>query len=302
MEKMSFWESLTISFQPRAYRKIVSQPFARSFRYLALFLVLLSAVLSLKYTLVLRQGMKQANEWINANLPGKISKMLPGEIKIENGQVSTSAKEPFVRQWDFGEEGRKEKFAFVIDTTGKIRTLDDYPYGLLLTGHKLIFKNARPGGTAEIKEQDLSEVKLFVLKRGDEEQGEIAVLTSEGKTFSVTYENIERWRKAISRLLPLLAAPFFIYYLIVKLVHLFFFSLTSLVINDLTKAGLNYENLLNIGIFALIPPITLSLLFQVAGETVPFVPLLYILVYLIFLIMGIKGSKMTGSVKMTESS
>ena len=241
MEKIGFWESLTISFQPRAYRKIISQPFGRSFRYLALFLLLVSLVLSVKYTLVLRGGMEKANKWINTSAAGMIAKNLPEEIKIKNGQVSTTAKEPFVRHWDFGGEGKKGEVALIIDTTGRTRDLDDYRQGILLTKNKLIFKNTKPGGAAEIKEQDLSQIKLFVLRRWDKEKGELAVITSGKNTFPLTYEDIKRWREKTSRLLPLMIVPLLIYYLIAKMVHLFFFSLASLITNDLTKAGLEYR-------------------------------------------------------------
>lgn len=300
MEKIGFWKSLTISFQPRAYRKIVSQTFGRSFGYLALFLLLASAVLSIKYTLILREGMEKANEWINTNLPGKISETLPEKIRVENGVVSTSAEEPFVRRWSFGEGGKQEEFAFIIDTTGQIPNLDDYQYGFLLTRDKLIFKNTKPRGAVEIQEQDLSEVKSFTLRRGDEEKGEFAVFTWEERAFPLTYENIERWRRTTSRLLPLMIVPLFIHYLVAKLVQLFLFSLASLIINELTKARLEYRNLLNIGIFALVPPIVLALLVKLAGESIPYFFLLYILLYLTFLFMGIKGSKIATAEQVPE--
>ncbi len=300
MNKINFWESLTISFQPSSYRKIVSQPLGRSFGYLFVFLLLLSAVLSLKYTLVLRERLESFSGWMNTDSPAAIVKALPGEIKIENGQVSTSAKEPFIRQWDIGKAGKQESLTFIIDTTGKVLNLDDYRFGILLTGNKMIVKNTRPGGTAEIKEEDLSRVGFFSLQRGDTDRGELAVLTLDKRMIPVTYESITRWQKKTSRLLPLMIIPLLIYYLIAKAVHLFFFSLMSLSMNDLTKSGLEYKNLLNIGIFALIPTITLALLVQLSGAMIPFFPLIYILVYLIFLFKGIKGSRIIAEKEVPE--
>ncbi|NOX97345.1 MAG: DUF1189 domain-containing protein [Nitrospirae bacterium] len=291
MPKISFWENLTISFQPSAYRKIVSQPLGRSFRYLVVFLLLFSALLSIKYTFVLRQELEKAREWINANGAATVAAMLPEEIKIENGQVSTSAKEPFVRKWDLGEGNGKEEVTFIIDTTGQIPNLDKYQDGLLLTKDKLIFKNTKPGGAAETREEDLSKVKFFALRRGDAERGELVLLTFDKKAVPVTYESIKKWQGTISRLLPLLIIPLFLYYLIAKTVHLFFFSLSSLIIRDLTRSGLEYKDLLNIGIFALIPPTTLVLLVQLAGAAIPYLAPLYILIYLLFLFKGIKGSR-----------
>ncbi len=291
--KISFRESLTISFQPSAYWRIVSQTFGRSFGYLTIFLLLLSAVFSIQYTLAVRESMNKAGKWIRASLPGKLSEILPGEIKIENGQVSTSAEEPFIRRWDFEEEGEQKEFAFIIDTTGQVRNLDDYQQGLLLTGNKVISKGIQPRGAVQIKEQDLSNIKSLILRRGDEEKGEIAVFSLEEKTFPVTYENIKKWQRIISWLTPLIIGPLLIYYLIAKLIHLFFFSLVSLIVNEQTRAGLKYPNLLNIGIYALIPPTVLALLAQLAGEPIPYFHLLYVLVYLTFLVMGIKRVKET---------
>ena len=158
----------------------------------------------------------------------------------------------------------------------------------------MLWKQTKPEGQVEIREQDLSEVELCVLRRGDIEKGELAVLTVGNaktfgeKVFPVTPETLEAWQGKVARWLPGMIIPLFFYCFIAKLIQLFLFSLASLIINSVGGARLAYHNLLNIGIFALVPPTFLALLVKLAGEAIPNFYLLYVLVYLVFLFLGIK--------------
>lgn len=292
MGNLNFLGNLTLSFQPRAYKRIAGQPFGRSFGFLLLFLLLISIIFTFKYTLFMRDGLKQANLWIDENLSEKTAGFFPQELKIENGEVSISEEEPFIRQWDFEESKEKLSIVGIVDTTGAITNLDDYPFGFLLTKHKLIFKNTKPREAAvEIKEYDLSQVNLFNLKRGEAGSDEIAVLTVEDKTIHLSKEILHRWLRNFGKILPLMLIPLLISSLITKTLFLLLFSLAALAINAATQSRLEYKNLLNIGIFALIPPTVAALLLELSGTGIPLFFLVYILIYVIFLTLGIVGSK-----------
>lgn len=188
----------------------------------------------------------------------EIGDKLP-EIRIENGIVSTDAQEPFVIE--------EKNFIFIIDTSGKTITIDpSCKQGILLTKNKLINKQSE----FETREYDLSKIKSFTLNK----------------------EAMERWRKVFSRFaLPILLVSLYPYYTVVKLIQILLFSLIALIVNTATKTNLKYENLFNISLFALTPPVLLATIFTLAGLKIPLIWLLYIVVYIVFIIGGIRSCR-----------
>ncbi len=280
--KTGFWKSLGQSFNPKFYKEIVNQSFGRSFKYLILFLLLVSLLIGWKFSLTLKKGMGEAEQWINENLPGKIQEYLPEQIEIKNGQLSTTAKQPFMRSFAEGEG------VFIIDTTGKVSSLDDYENGFLLTKTKMILKNIKPDGTVEIKERDFADIDSLTIRRGDEARGEIIEFISPQKSFVLTYDLLDRWARNIWRIAFLPAFVFlFIYFLIAKLIQLFLFIPVSLITNRVVNAKLEYKNLLNIGVYALTPPTFLATLFLLFNVAIPEFGLIYILIYSAFLVLGV---------------
>lgn len=195
---------------------------------------------------------------------GEVSKELGDrlpEIRIENGVVSIDAQEPFTI--------KEKDFIFIIDTTRKITTIDpSCKQGIFLTKNKLIYKQSE----IETREYDLSKIK----------------------SFTVNKEAMERWRKIFSRFaFPILLVSLFPYFVVVKLIQILFFSLIALVMNTTTKANLKYENLFNISLFALTPPVLLATIFNLAGLRIPFFLslFLYAVIYIVFLIGGVGSCK-----------
>ena len=245
---INLWKSTT-NF--KFYKEIAFQGVPRSMGYFFLFIFLITLILSMKFSTTLIQGMGQVAEEIGNKLP---------EIRIENGTVSTNIPEPFVIK-------EKKDFIFIIDTTGKITTIDpSYKQGMLLTKSKLIHRQSE----FEAREYNLSKIKSFTINK----------------------EIMGRWKKIFSRFaFPLLVAILFFYYIVVKLVQVLFFSLIALITNSAIKANLKYENLFNISLFALTPPVLLATIFTLAGLKIPLFGLLYIVVYIIFVIGGIRNCK-----------
>ncbi len=265
-EKKNIWFCFIGSFSPKFYKNIVSQSFARSFGYLSLLVLVLSLVLSVKYTLNTRVAIQKFVEWINTVFVEKIPEFLP-EINIKNGKVSSPAEQPLIREW--------KEFAFILDTTGTITSLDKYKNGILLTKHTLIVKHTERSKT-QTEEYDLSKVKSFKITPGEKE-GEFITLNFEGRKFNLTQNNIERWSDIVVKIIfPIMVASLFFYYLLAKIFHLLLFSLLSLIVNGVTNAKLKYDNLLNIGVLALTPPVVFSVLVAVFGLKIPLFGLIYI--------------------------
>ena len=275
------------SFNPKFYNEIAEQGFGKSFKYLVLFLLLVGLLIGGKFSFVIKTGLQQANQWISENLPGKMKEYLPQQIEIKNGKLSVDAEQPFIRL--LAEEG-----AFIVDTTGKITSLDDYKNGLLITETKLIFKQTKPTGAVETKEQSFADVPLLNIKPGDNSRGEIIKLawksspTEPEQFFVLTYELLDKWARTLWKIAFL---PFFmflfVYFLISKLLQLFLFSLVSLITNAIINAKLQYKNLLNIGIYALTPATFLATLFILFNVRIPAFGLIYILIYSTFLALGV---------------
>lgn len=288
-ERKSIWFCFIGSFSPKFYKNIVSQSFARSFGYLVMLVFAVSLVLSVKYTVNTRVVTQKFVEWINAVFVEKLPEFLP-EIHINNGEVSSPAEQPLVREW--------EKFAFILDTTGTITSLDKYKNGILLMKHTLVVKHTETGKT-KTEEYDLSKVKLFKMTPGEKE-GEFIILNFEGREFSLTQNDIERWSNIFGQaILPIMVVGLFFYYLLAKIFQLLLFSLLSLIVNGVTNSKLKYDNLLNIGILALTPSVVFSVLAEVLGLAIPLFGLIYIGLYSLFLVMAISECKNINSYYLT---
>ncbi len=283
-EKRNIWFSFIGSFSPKFYKEIAHQSFKRSFGYLILLVLTISLVLSVKYTLSARGAMQKAAEWVNTEFAEKLPELLP-EINIINGEVSSPVEQPLVHdEWD--------EFAFILDTTGTITSLDKYKNGILLKKHTLIVRHTKTG-TTQTEEYDLSKVKSFKIAPGKKE-GEVIILNIEGRNFNLTQNNIERWLHIARKVIfPIMAVSFFLYYLLAKIFHLLLFSLLSLIVNGVTNAKLKYNNLLNIGVLALTPSVLFAVLAVLSGLQIPLVGLIYTGLYGAFLIMAIRQFKTT---------
>jgi len=280
-EKKSIWLGFMGSFNPEFYRGIVTQSFGRSFGYFLLLILAVSIIFSIKYTADARGVIGEVVTWINTEFAERLPEFLP-EITIKDGEVSSPAEQPYIHEW--------EEFVFILDTTGSITSLDDYQKGVLITKRTIIVRTIEDG-KIKTEEHDLSMITSLNIGPGKGE-GELITFSFQEWRLSVTQENVTKWSKFISRaLVPLIVVFLFFYHFTTKFIHLLFFSLVSLIANRIVDAGLEYSHLLNIGIFALTPPLALAVLAMVFGLTIPMFWLLYIVVYCAFLIMAIKRCK-----------
>jgi hypothetical protein len=281
-EKRSIWFGFIGSFSPKFYKEISHQPFARSFGYLVLLVLAISLVLSVKYTFDTRETIQKTAEWLNTEFAKKLPEFLP-EINIKNGEVSSPAQQPLVHKW--------KEFAFVLDTTGNVTSVEEYKNSILITKHKFIVKYTEDGNRPKIDEYDLSKIKSFKLAPGEKE-GEFITLNFEGQEFSLTEKTIVKWLHVLEKILfPVMIVGLFFRYLVAKFIHLFLFSLFSLIINNVNNVKLKYDNLLNIGVFAMTPPVVFAVLAGVLDFKLPLSGLIYIGLYSLFLIMAIMQFK-----------
>jgi hypothetical protein len=277
------------SFRPSFYKEIVAQGFVSTLKFLAVVIFFISLAFSAQYALEFKRMSSRTVSWIKANLPDVIEEF--PEVWIENGQARANPQDPFVRFWD------KLGFLLVIDTTKEaedVSSLAGYDNAFMLTRGKLITKTLRKGDNYDIKVYRLPEVRKFHFIPGDRKKGEIFKVNLNGNTFIATPSNLNRWK----RRLDMLAFPYFlvvliVYFFLAKLIQIYSFSLLSLTVNALSRAGLNFTGLLNIGAYALIPPTALAMLVNLGRLRFGGFGLIYLGLYAAYIIAAILDCRKT---------
>jgi len=282
--RKSFWKNLIRSFNPKFFKEICPQPLKESFKYLLFLFLLLTLLLSFKYTIGFSGGVKEfAKEF-----PIFFEKLrdIP-EITVEKGKV-TSPKQLFIKEW--------EKFVFVIDYQGEVSyylaLIENYKVGgLVILEDKIILRSQE--GKTEIYSLP-EEASYLNLKIDQGEKEKLFTLTWDGKVFQPTFKKINHWLNLAPFIFfPLCFLFIFFGFWIGKLIQIFGFSLLSLVVNKVKKVGLNYQNLLNIGIFSLTLPLILGTVVKLSGISIPYFGLFNSGLYIAFLVIGILNAKTT---------
>jgi hypothetical protein len=242
--------------------------------------LLIAVIFSFRFSLSIKRALPQTKAWLNENLE-KIASEIP-EVEIKDGTLVLPKLE-FIKEW------KKEKFALIIEPNQEnaYAILEQYDNVLLLTQTKFITKTLKSDSSQEIKTYNLDKVKIF--KIFPIQSGMRVVL--ENKEFQINNSTVNRWLKIVSLLVfPITLCFVFLWYSFTKLLQLLFFSLASLIFNAQSKANLSYKELLNIGIYVLVPPTTLAVIKNVFNIPIPVFGLLYLLIYLFYLALGIRAS------------
>ncbi len=277
MEK-SFWKKVINSFDPEFFKEIVHQPLRQSFKYLLFLLLILTPILSFRYTIdtitIMKDWAKKFSIFCEEEL-----KDVP-EITIEKGRL-ISPKKLFSKEW--------KEFIFIIDPKGEVGYYLDLiknhkKSGVIILENKIIISLEEH----EVTVRDFEKISYLNLKFDEEEREKLFVLTLNGEVFRITPKGLNYWLDLAPFILfPLSLILIFLALWIVKLIHVFIFSLFSLMINGVGKVGLNYKSLLNIGIFALTPPLIFKTFVKLTNIFIPHFTLVYLILYAIFLISGI---------------
>jgi hypothetical protein len=119
----------------------------KSVRYIFLFVLMVTLLLTVRYSHLINYGLTLAHTWSKRNLP---------VIHVKNGVASAEVQQPHTIVVEDG--------VVIIDTTGTITSLEGYKQGVLLTRNELIFKkNAEETRTYSLKEiRDLTIDRNFL--------------------------------------------------------------------------------------------------------------------------------------------
>jgi len=267
------------SFQPEFYKRIVKQNLSKSFGFLAVFLILVSLIISFKYTAAVKRAIPEMNLWIQENFEN-ITAGLP-EIKIEDG-ILLLPQQYYIKEWG-------DSFAFVVEPDqNKIYSeLEKYSNALVLSKTKFLLKNTKHHGSSEMKVYDLKEIEFLNIIPA---QDGLRVVSPD-KDFDLTPFSIEDFiDKASVFIYPFLSIWFFFVYSFNKLLQILFFSLVSLMIAKSVKQAFSYKHLLNIGIYAVVPPTAAAIGKELLNFNIPQFWIIYSFIYVVYLFWGIKAS------------
>ena len=142
------------SFNPNFYREITKQSLWRSLGFLIVFITIISAIVSYKYTVIVKNMLPQVNSWTQKNLVN-IASDFP-TIEIEDGSL-TLPKDVYIKEW-------ADEFVFVVQPEAEnvYPILERYSNVLLLTREKFITKTTKEDfEQSEIKTYNLKKIKFF---------------------------------------------------------------------------------------------------------------------------------------------
>ncbi|MCU0650961.1 MAG: DUF1189 domain-containing protein [Candidatus Omnitrophica bacterium] len=264
------------AFNPKFYPEIAKQSTGRSIGFLLIFVLIISSLVSAKYTVVTFSGFSAARKWVKDNLSG-IASQYPS-IAVDKGNV-LEPKDAFVKEYD-------KNFAVVIepDPANAKSAQDKYTNMILLTKNMIVTKQTDRGGTAEVKTYNLENKSFTVTPFNSGFK-----IGFENKVFELTAKVIDTWFGIISWFVfPALLILWFVIWCIVKPLHIFIFSLISLIIGAVSKARLAYKELWNIGAYAIVPGTSLAVLMDILGLKIPLAGLIYWIIYIVYLYLGIK--------------
>ena len=122
----TFFEEIWRSISDfKFYKDVKSFSVGKSIKYILLFILLISLILTIRYSYGFGAGLNIAAEWMKKNLP---------VIEIQNGIASVDVEQPY--------KVSQDDMVVIIDTTGKTSSLDGYKRGVLLMKDKVLYKES----------------------------------------------------------------------------------------------------------------------------------------------------------------
>lgn len=264
------------SFYPGSYRELSNRSLSGSFVVLAVLILGLSTVLSLKSSLFLYGKVPGVITWVNDNFK-YFSDGLP-HILIEEGRL-IEPEQTYFKQW--------EGFTLIIepDKEKAAAALEQYGNLVLLGSEQALVKSTKSRGVTEIKSYSLKEIKRIELIP---QPGGVSLTLPDRKFLLNPLILTGIIMKASGFIFPVLLGLHFIVNLAGRFFLVFVFSFISLLINNFRKAGLRYRQLLNIGIYGLFPSMIAGLARDISGLRVPCFTVFYFGLYVFYIFLGIK--------------
>jgi hypothetical protein len=196
------------------------------------------------------------SDFINNKAPALVDQV--PEITINDGLVSIDEPQPyFIKAPDSNE------VIAIIDTTGKIRSIEDTKAFCLLTKNSLIMKQSE----FETRTYDLSQVKSFTLNSS----------------------GIMKFLHIIKKILVIILYPVALLgSYIFRIIQALIYAAIGLLFASICKVSLKYDALLRLAVVSMTPCMIIKTIFGLAGVHIPLAFLLFFLVTLAYLFFGVR--------------
>lgn len=231
------------------YKEAKKFPVGKSFKYILSLMLLISLVLSIGYSFALSKGLDAAVKWMKKNLP---------VIEIQNGAAKVDVEQPYKIEQD--------EFAVIIDTTGKVTSLDGYKKGMLLMKDKVIYKE--------------SETKTEIYNLAD-----IKSLRIDENFMNAIKKN------AAWILFPFILVGTYLYLAIARLFQVVIFSVVTIFASTVAKARLEYKEIFNIGVYAVTLSTILGAIAALFVKQIPGFGFVYAAIYITYLVAAVMNCK-----------
>lgn len=264
-----FFETLKKTvFDPAFYRISAEAPFKDAFVYYVKTALFLATVMTIIFTVVL---VPQGISFVKERAPILIQQYYPEQliIKIEKGEVSINAPEPFIVVNKVGEpqalNGKPIKNLIVIDTRGDFETkkFNEYDTFALLTKHEF----ATEDNSGKITVQDLSGFPSVVIDQttllgwAEKIMSSLTIFVP----FGILLTLFALFMGFIAYVVPLLIFAFIPYF-----------------IAKIKKVSLTYGGAYKMSLYAVIPALALKTLLNISGFI--FIPAYFTLLIFILVI------------------
>ena len=268
-----FLGSFTLAF----YAKIASQPVARTIGFLLVFVLLISAALSLNSALIIIPRLGNVQKWADGNL-----KKIPA-IEVKDG-VLIQPQDDFLL-----EIGNYDSiFSVETDQEKEADILAKYKNVVMLTRTRFVFKQTGEDSLAYVRKRNFDKAKSW--KISPDQSG--FSLAFDNNQILVTPDNVKKWLKAVSIFIfPAFLLVLFVLYSFTNSLQILFFSLIGLMANAILKAKASYKQIFNICAYAIVPPTILVTLLEVFRFRLPGFWFLFSSVYTLYIFLGLQSAK-----------
>ncbi len=267
-------------FIPEFYAKIARQSTGRTIGFLFILILLISVVFSLQATGTLIPQLKQVQQWADANLQ-QISEKFP-VIEIKDGAL-IQPKETYVL-----EIGKNLVFVVEPDPQKESAVLEKYRNLFMLTSKQFIFKQAGENSSPQERRRDLAKVKSWKMFPVESGLG----MSWESTQILINPMNIRKWLKVAKIFIfPLFLVFLFGLYSFIKFMQVLFFSLLGMIVNTVLKAEAGYQQIFNVCVYALVPPVALSLALELLSVRLPGFWFLFSAIYILYIFLGLQSAK-----------
>ncbi len=244
--------SLYMSFYSKSFYKDVARNW-NSTGFLYLFLLVLLCIIPMMFSF-----QEAVSAFVADEAPG-IVRQVP-EIKITKGKISIDKPMPYIIK-----DPDKSETLIIIDTTGKITSLDGSPATILITESKIIMKKS----LVETRTFNLSEIDNFYLDR------------------SMVYKFLD----IINDWLTVLVFPFaLIFSFLCRILQVLLYSVFGLLFAHILKTGINYKTLVRLTAISITPAVIFGTVRDYLHISVPYWSWISFLIAMSYLFFALKVS------------